>query len=80
MSSRYDAYGFSEAFLVYATMMGDVRIKTSLERVTGSLDCGVQKNLEAAFAMYPEEYMALKRGHRRERGLFSGVESSDFIH
>ncbi|XP_063915580.1 uncharacterized protein LOC135131664 [Zophobas morio] len=34
---------------------GGVRIKKILERVAGSLDCGVQKNLEPAFTNYPEE-------------------------
>ena len=51
-------------------------MKTSLERVTGSLDCGIQKNLEAAFAIHPEECMALNRGHLREQIQYSVSESS----
>ena len=72
-------------FLVSAAMMGNsspvtrpggVRMKTSQEPVTGSFDSGVQKNLEAAFAIHREKCMDLNSRHLGER-LFSGVESSE---
>ena len=57
----------SMGFLVCAAMMGGVRIKTSLKLVIGSLDCGIQKTLEAVFAIPLEKCMDLNRDHRRDR-------------
>ena len=55
---------------------GGVRIKTSLEWVTENLDCNVQKNLEAVFAIHPEECVALNKGYLRERIHYSVIKSS----
>ena len=40
--------------------------------IVGSFDCGVQKNLEAAFANHPEECMGLNKGHLREQVSVNG--------
>ena len=58
-----------------SSVTGGVGIKTSLDRVTGGLSCGDQKNLEAAVVIHTEKCMALNRGHLRGRIIHS-VESS----
>ncbi|KAJ3659162.1 hypothetical protein Zmor_010866 [Zophobas morio] len=53
------------------------RHSTSLE-VTGSLDCGTQKNVEAAFSIHRKERIGLTRGHRRERNYSAKFSPDEF--